>query len=170
MTPSRFIRGIRNRFWFWVARRVKFYLAHTHLIWGDASKVHIGKNVDMVDAILNCRSGSITIEDNVFFGHGVLILTGTHDYSETGLDRQRSVPSSGHDIIIHKGAWLASNVIVIGPCEIGEDSVICAGSIVDQNVPPRCIYSGQRIGSVRPISPRIERNVARPVQRLDRAG
>lgn len=140
MTPSRFIRGVRNRFLFWVARQLKFYLAHTHLIWGDPSRVRVGHNVDLADAILNCRSGDITIEDDVFFGHGVLILAGTHDYHKMGPDRQNARVADGYNVMIHSGAWLASNVVIIGPCEIGADAVITAGTIVRGNVPPACVY------------------------------
>jgi hypothetical protein len=52
------------------------------------------------DALLNTVSGSITVEEYAFLGHGVALLTGTHDVSRTGLERQLAVPSEGRDIVI----------------------------------------------------------------------
>jgi acetyltransferase-like isoleucine patch superfamily enzyme len=51
-------------------------------------------------------------------------------------------PQEGYDIVIRRGAWLASNVTVIGPCEIGENSVVAAGSVVTGDVAPNCLYAG----------------------------
>lgn len=125
-----------------LAKLLRPYLARQHVIWGDPSKLIIGKNVVLVDAILNLRSGKIIIEDDVFFGHGVMVLTGKHSISERGIARQRSVPDSGRDVVIRTGAWIASGAIIIGPCEIGQHAVIGAGSVVTGNVPAAVIYSG----------------------------
>jgi len=72
----------------------------------------------------------------------VCILTGKHDWTKKGLERHYSIPSQGRDIVIHKGAWIASNVTVIGPCNIGENSVIAAGSVVTGNVSANSVYGG----------------------------
>lgn len=151
-SPVYMARAARNRFWFWVARQLQFYLAHTHLIWGDASRVHIGQDVTLADAILNCRSGHIVVEDDVFFGHHVLVLAGTHDFHRKGRARQLAVPQSGHDIVIRRGAWIASNVVIIGPCEIGRHSVIVSGSVVRGDVAPGMIYAGNPARAIKPIS------------------
>ena len=49
---------------------------------------------------------------------------------------------SGRDIIVRKGVWIGSNAIILGPCEIGENSVIAAGSIVTRDVPARVLSGG----------------------------
>ncbi len=150
--PLYIAKAIRNRFWFWVARQLQFYLAHTHVIWGDPSRVTIGKNVVLADSILNCRSGRIVIEDNVFLGHHVLILAGTHDPRKKDRERQTTVPSCGHDIIIRRGAWVTSNVTVVGPCEIGEHAVVCSGSVVIGDVAPGMFYAGNPAKPIKPVS------------------
>jgi acetyltransferase-like isoleucine patch superfamily enzyme len=96
----------------------------------------------MNNAFINLISGEVIIEEDVFFGHHVTLLTGTHDYRKFGKERQRSGPSSGRDIIIKEGAWVASNVTILGPCTIGEHSVIAAGSVVTKDVPPYTIVAG----------------------------
>lgn len=151
LNPFYLIRGARNRFWFWVARQLRYYLAHTPWITGDPAQITIGRNVVLSDTLLNCRSGYITIEDNVFFGHNVMLLAGTHDARKKDIARQLTVPSSGHDITIRRGAWVTSNVIVIGPCEIGEYAVIAAGSIVTGYIAPGTLYAGDFAKSIKRI-------------------
>ncbi len=135
----------------WLACRLRPYLARTHLIWGNPERISIGRNVMLVDTLLNCRSGRITIEDDVFFGHGVMLLTGKHDMTIRGIGRHAAVPDAGHDIIIRRGAWIASGAIVIGPCEIGEHAVVGAGAVVTGKVPASTLYAGNPAGAIRKI-------------------
>lgn len=134
-----------------LASRLKKYLATTPMIWGDPNNVILGENVQLVDVIINCRSGTVKIDDNAFFGHGVMLLTGFHELSKRGKDRHAAVPNSGRDISIGKGAWVASNVIVIGPCTIGDNAVVGAGSIVSGVVEAGALYVGNPAKLVRRI-------------------
>ena len=83
-------------------------------IFGPPERVVLGTDVVLNNALLNTSSGTIEIGDHAFCGHGVSLLTGTHDVAERGVARQRSIPDSGRDIVIGEGAWLASNATVIG--------------------------------------------------------
>jgi acetyltransferase-like isoleucine patch superfamily enzyme len=102
----------------------------------------MGTGVVVNDALLNTASGRIEIGDYSFFGHGVSLLTGTHRITERGIARQRSVPESGRDIVIGKGVWVASQATVLGPCVVGDDAVIAAGSLVTEDVPARTVVAG----------------------------
>lgn len=140
--PVVFVRGVRNRFFFALARPLAFYLAHTPVFWGERKRIIVGRNVVLANAVLNARSGKIVIEDHVFFGHNCLVLTGRHDFRLKDEARTLTVPQSGYDIIIRRGAWVASAVTLIGPCEIGEYAVVVAGTVVRENVPAGTIYGG----------------------------
>ncbi|EGR2496927.1 maltose O-acetyltransferase [Vibrio cholerae] len=112
-------------------------------IWGDVSRLVIGQNVHLNNAIINTVSGRVVVGDNTFLGHSVSLLTGTHDYKMKNIDRQSGVPESGRDIIIGTGVWIASNVTVLGPCEIGNNSVISANSVVTGTLKENTVfYSG----------------------------
>ena len=77
----------------------------------------------------------ITLERDVFFGHDTMLLTAGHDYNEFGQERVVSEPVGG-PITVHQGVWIGTRAIILGPCEIGEHSVIGAGSVVTvDNVP-----------------------------------
>ena len=116
-------------------------LLNQYLVFGDHAKLKIAKNAIVNNALFNLESGKITIENYVFFGHNVSILTGTHDYNKFGRERQLAV-STERDILIKEGAWIASNVTILGPCTVGEHSVVAAGALVKENVPPYTIVAG----------------------------
>lgn len=112
-------------------------------VWGDRNRLHIEKaTVSLNDLLLNTRSGHITIEADCFFGHRCMLLTGSHDYKETGLSRLKKVPDTGNDIHIKEGVWLGSGVTVLGPCVIGKNSVVAAGSLVTKDIPAGVIAYG----------------------------
>jgi acetyltransferase-like isoleucine patch superfamily enzyme len=89
-------------------------LLYVYRVFGDRARLHMGSSVVVNDALFNTSSGSIFIEDFVFFGHGVSLLTGTHDYLKTNIDRHVAVPYDGRDIRLCEGVWLGSHVTVLG--------------------------------------------------------
>jgi acetyltransferase-like isoleucine patch superfamily enzyme len=111
------------------------------LIFGDKTRLKIAPTAYVINTLFNLQSGNITSEDYVFCGHNVSLLTGTHDYHKVGLERQNAIPQVGRDITVKKGAWIASNAIILGPCVIGENAVISAGCIVDRDVPANTVCS-----------------------------
>lgn len=111
-------------------------------VFGDPARLKIAPQTAPNNTLFNTSSGTITIHEDVCFGHNVCLLTGTHDIRKKGRERITSFPDTGRDIIIHRGVWLASNVTVLGPCEIGENAVIAAGSLVMSDVKPNCVYAG----------------------------
>jgi len=94
------------------------------------------------DALLNVASGSIIVGDNVIFGHGVIVTTGTHDYRKVGTDRVEAWPKSGRDIVIEDGAMIGSGAIVLGKVKIGQNAVVGAGSLVNRDVGPDRFVAG----------------------------
>jgi acetyltransferase-like isoleucine patch superfamily enzyme len=84
----------------------------------------------------------VTIEKDVFSGHDITILTGSHDYTKFGKERINSGAEGGGAVYIEEGVWLCSKCIIIGPCRIGKHSVIGAGSVVTKNVPAYQVWAG----------------------------
>lgn len=111
------------------------------IILGDRNRLSISEKAVINNAFLNTNSGRITIRDYAFFGHGVSLITGEHDYNKFGMERINSV-FQGFDIVIEEGAWIGANSTIIAPCYIGKNSVIAAGSVVVADVPEYTIYGG----------------------------
>lgn len=129
----------------WVRHKLQRFLLNSPQYYGDQSNIIIpeGTKNQLGDAIFNAQSGTIEVGENIIFGHGVMIITGQHALTETGEERINQVIPSGNDIKISDGVYLGSGSIVIGPCDIGENAVIGAGSVVvTDEIEPNSLYAG----------------------------
>ena len=87
----------------------------------------------------------ITIEDNVLIGAGVHFYTNNHQFVNpyVPIIKQGYPPVTEENaIIVRSGSWLGAGVIVLPGIEIGENSVVGAGTVVTKSVPPRTIFAG----------------------------
>lgn len=118
-------------------------LSITPLYYGDIKRLSVGKRVSLANTLFNMRSGNVKIGNGVIFGHDCMVLTGFHDYSKSGEDRDRiTVENANRNIVIEDGVWVASGVIIIGPVKIGKNAVIGAGSVVSKNIEQGMIAYG----------------------------
>ena len=130
-----------DRLWRRVALRLQKELYNIYYVHGPRERLVIGRNNRLANTLFNTRSGTIHIGDDVIFGHNVSVLTGAHDYQQpAGL--RRTLENAGRDVVIEDGAWIASNVTIIGPARIGAEAVVSAGSVVTRDVEPRSIVAG----------------------------
>lgn len=114
------------------------YMRNATINGDDFSKLVVGDNVYINDAFLDLHD-IITIEECVGLGHGVKILTGTHKYLRKGKERAEVLSKP---VIIRRGAWIASYAIILPGTEIGENSVVAAGSVVRGKVPSSVLVAG----------------------------
>lgn len=84
-------------------------------------------------------TGAIQIESNCTIGHGVTFITAEH---EIGPKSKRAGAVTGRPIVVHEGAWVGANVTILPGVEVGEGSVIGAGSLVTKNVPKNTLVLG----------------------------
>ena len=99
------------------------------------SNVSIGNNVTISSHSFICSL--VSIEDDVFVGHGVMTINDLHppSFKRTGSNKDWK------KTIIKKGAVIGSNVTLL-PVTIGENSEIGAGAVVTNDVPDNCIVAG----------------------------
>jgi acetyltransferase-like isoleucine patch superfamily enzyme len=104
--------------------------------------IFLGSNITLVNTLINAGNtiGRVTIDDNVFFGHGVSILARGHDYHFFNEKRHSVITEK--PIHIKEGAWIASNAIILAGVTIGKHSVVAAGSVVTKDVPDYTIVGG----------------------------
>lgn len=126
-------------------------LLFQYLVHGDRSRLHIHDTAVVNNALFNLESGDITVGEYAFFGHNVSVLTGTHDVTKFDKERQDAIPKCGRDVVIERGVWLASDVLVLGPCTISKHAVVGAGSLITRDVQPYTIVSGRPARMVRQI-------------------
>ena len=121
------------------------------LVYGDPARLHISPTAVVNNALFNLSSGEVTVGEYAFFGHNVSVLTGTHDWTTFGAERQVAVPKSGRDIVIEEGVWLSSHAIIVAPCRIGAHAVVGVGSLVLRDVEPYTVVAGNPARVLRAI-------------------
>ena len=86
-------------------------------------------------------SGKITIGKNVMLAPRVSIYAENHvfDHPEI-LIRDQGVEKK--EVIIEDDCWIAANSILLAGVTIGKGSVVAAGSVVTENVPPYSVVAG----------------------------
>lgn len=99
----------------------------------------IGKGFSPTDAYIDCND-QVTIGDWVFFGHNVSILTGFHDYTKRGKEREDSIKTA--PVTIKDGVWIATGAIVCPGVTIGENAVVCARAVVIHDVEANTMVGG----------------------------
>lgn len=120
------------------------YRHHSELpvIYGPPERLLKAPDVFLPDVMLNMNSGTITLEPEVMIGHRVALITGVHDVNLYGVERHDGWPKEGRNIVVGRGAWIATGAIVLGPCTIGEHAVVAAGAVVTGDVEPYTVVGG----------------------------
>ena len=102
---------------------------------------HIGKNCKISSHTFVCEG--VTIEDNVFIGHNVTFINDLYPRATNGNgDLQREEDWICVPTLVRKGASIGSSATVLCGITIGENSIVGAGSVVTQDVPPNTIVAG----------------------------
>jgi len=86
-------------------------------------------------------SGKITIGNNVMLAPRVSIYAENHVFDHPDiLIRDQGVEKK--EVIIEDDCWIAANSILLAGVTIGKGSVVAAGSVVTENVPPYSVVAG----------------------------
>lgn len=97
---------------------------------------YIGRH-SSVEAYDDC---CVVIGDKVSISHFVHIYTINHKADKDFSANDDS--SRMGDVLIGNYCWIGIKSTIIGPCNIGENSVIAANSLVSRDIPPHSIVMG----------------------------
>lgn len=138
--PLRYVRRILINF----GQSLGFINVYRSIIHGPKHRLKRGKNVGHGNNVFyNTRSGQITIGDDCILSFNCMFLTGRHEFMNGVLKpRSQQVPNQGYDIIIGKGCWIASGVIIIGGVELGDNCIVAAGSVVTKSFGSGSVIAG----------------------------
>ena len=95
----------------------------------------------------------VTIEDNVFIGHGVMFVNDMYPRATAGDALQTEQDWKVEKTLVKKGATIGTGVTVLANVTIGEDAIVGAGAVVTRDVPPRTIVAGNPARVLRSVSP-----------------
>lgn len=86
------------------------------------------------------HESSIIIGNFVDISNRVIISTGTHEIDMNG--KHTAGAGKSKDIVIEDGAWIGMGAIILPGVKIGKKSIVAAGSVVIDDVPPYSIVAG----------------------------
>ncbi len=114
-------------------------------------KAKIGKRCKISSHTFVCEG--VTIEDNVFVGHGVTFINDTYPRAANpDGSLQTEADWKVETTLVKKGASIGSGSTVLCNVTIGENAIVGAGSVVTKDVPPHTIVAGNPARVLRKIS------------------
>jgi len=111
----------------------------------------VGRNCKISSHTFICEG--VTIEDNVFIGHGVVFINDSYPRATTpegGL--QTEADWKVETTVVKQGASIGSGTTVLSKVTIGENAIVGAGSVVTKNVPANTIVAGNPAKMLRTIT------------------
>jgi len=115
----------------------------------------VGKRCKISSHTFICEG--VTIEDNVFIGHGVMFINDSYPRATAADGKlQTEADWKVERTVVKKGASIGSGATILSNISIGENAIVGAGSVVTKDVPPNCIVAGNPAKLLRHIEPTME--------------
>ncbi|MBL0714887.1 MAG: N-acetyltransferase [Desulfosarcina sp.] len=110
----------------------------------------IGRNCKISSHSFICEG--VTIEDEVFIGHGVMFINDRFPQTTTASGELRTEADwQVISTMVCKGASIGSNATILCGVTIGENTIIGAGSVVVRDIPPGVIAAGNPARIIRAV-------------------
>ena len=84
----------------------------------------------------------VTIEDNVFVGHGVVFINDSYPRATAAGQLQTEADWAVEKTLVKRGASIGSGATILSKVTIGENAIVGAGSVVTKDVPANTIVAG----------------------------
>ena len=127
---------------------------------GDGTKIGAFVEIQKNAAIgARCKISShtfvcegVTLEDEVFVGHGVMFINDKYPRATTGGRLQTEADWAVAPTLVRRGASIGSGAVILCGVTIGQRALIGAGAVVTHDVPDDATVAGvpaRLVGAVR---------------------
>lgn len=100
----------------------------------------VGKNCKISSHSFICEG--VTIEDDVFIGHGVMFINDSYPRATAGGRLQTEADWKVERTVIRRGASIGSGATILANVTIGQNALVGAGSVVTKDVPANAVVAG----------------------------
>jgi acetyltransferase-like isoleucine patch superfamily enzyme len=115
----------------------------------------IGKNCKISSHSFVCEG--VTIEDDVFVGHGVTFINDLYPRATTPEGKLQSEEDwKVQATLVKRGASIGSGATILSNLVVGENALVGAGSVVTHDVPDNAIVAGNPARLIRLITPELK--------------
>lgn len=111
--------------------------------------IRFGKKVFVNSGCMFMDRGGITLEDGVFVGPNVNIITENHAEEPELRHNVYTRP-----ILIKRNAWIGAAAVILPGVTVGENAIVAAGAVVSKDVPDDSIAGGVPARVIRKIKKR----------------
>lgn len=84
----------------------------------------------------------VTIEDEVFIGHGVTFINDSYPRATSNGQLQTEADWRVEPTLVKKGASIGSGATILSKVTVGENAIVGAGSVVTKDVPANAVVAG----------------------------
>lgn len=110
--------------------------------------ITIGKNCFLGEYNVIRAQGGVHIGNEVYTGPMVNFVAVNHVFQDPTVPiRQQGI--TAHGIVVEDDVWIGANATIIDGVTIGKGSIIGAGSVVTQDIPPYTIAIGSPAKSIK---------------------
>jgi len=111
----------------------------------------VGRNCKISSHTFICEG--VTIEDEVFVGHGVVFINDSYPRAATASGAlQTEADWKVEPTLVKRGASVGSGATILCNVTIGENAIVGAGSVVTRDVPAGTIVAGNPARVLRTLS------------------
>lgn len=109
---------------------------------GHQSEIHIGANTRIHGSCIHAKSKIIIGENCLIAANCHIVDSNGHLVDLNNPQNRVNTSDKPREIIIEDNVWIAANCIILKGVTIGQGSIVSAGSVVVENVPPFSIVRG----------------------------
>lgn len=102
--------------------------------------VSVGRNCKVSSHTFICEG--VTIEDEVFIGHGVIFINDKYPRATTDGSLQSEADWQVVPTVVQRGASIGSGATILCGVTVGEEATVGAGAVVTKDVPARATVAG----------------------------
>jgi acetyltransferase-like isoleucine patch superfamily enzyme len=125
----------------WVKRRGFVRIPWSVRLWSPHRDISLGNRVQFgADCFVQC---DLTVGDDVLIASRVAFVgRDDHRFDVVGSTIWDSPRGDTRRTVVHDDVWIGHGAIIVAGVQIGEGSVVAAGSVVVKDVPPYAIVGG----------------------------
>lgn len=105
-------------------------------------RISIGSHCILSPGVQVFAGSHIIIEDFAMIGGNTHIADTTHCYSAGDIPYRIQGLTDPLPVVVHKGAWIGQNCVIMPGCSIGANSIVGASSVVTRPIPAHSIAVG----------------------------